>query len=154
MNENKKTSHIVMNLTFEATEQIQQKLRRHIEKLIKENRPLKDEEERTLFYKELSHSTLGLGTKIPAKIFIEHLYEIGTAEFFARWVAKQTEKDIIIKKDGFPDSPSFEIKIAWEKLLDLLFAVFPHALDKSISMSRELDSSSGRKDSFHVGREK
>ena len=129
-----------------------QQLRRHLEKLIRENRCLKGEKERTLYYKEISHATLGLGITKEARIYVDHIYDMENLEYFARWLGNQTENIIVIKKDGYPDSPPFEIKIAWQKLLDLLLSVFAHALDKSISMSKEIESLPGRIDSFYVGK--
>jgi len=144
--------HIVFKPTFEAVESMQQQFRRHLEQLIRENRPLKDETEKTLFYKELSHSTLGLGTFKDYVIYLDRVYRFGNVESTSRWLAGQTTKDVAIPGDkGNPDSPSVEISVLWTKLLELLFFVFPNALDKSISMSREAEAFPHRKDSFYVG---
>jgi len=145
-------SHIIFKGTFEAVDNSQQQFRRHLETLIKENRPLKDEEEKTLFYRELSHSTLGLGVFKVYNIQLERMYRFGNVESTARWLAGQTDKMVVIPGDcGKVDSFPVKIKVLWEKLLDLLYFVFPNALDKSISMSKEGESFSGRQDSFHIG---
>ena len=144
--------HIVFKPTFEACESMQQQLRRHLETLIKENRPLENEEERTLFYKELSHATLGLGTYKVFNIQLDQgMFRYGNVESIARWLAGQTNNMVVIPGDcGKINSPPTEIKILWRKLLDLLYFVFPNALDKSLSMSREGESPQGRHDSFHI----
>lgn len=152
MSKSDSSAHIVFKPTFEAVENIQQQLRRHIENLAKENRCLKGEEEKTLFYKELSHATLGLGTFKSFTIEIDRMYRYGNVESIARWLADQTQNKISIPgEEGKKKSPEIDISIGWKKLLELLFFVFPVALDKAISMSRETEAFPNRKDSFYVG---
>jgi hypothetical protein len=142
---------IVYKPTFEAVENTQQQLRRHIEQLIQENRPLKDETEKTLFLKELAHSTLGLGTFKKFSIYIDRSYDLGNVESTARWIASLTKSTVIINKEGYSSSPSIEIHKLWEKCLELLYFVFPLALSEAIRMSRETETSGGKKDSYFVG---
>jgi len=145
--------HIVFKPTFMAVESMQQQLRRHLESLIAENRPLHDEAEKTLFYRELSHSTLGLGICRDFRIYLGNkIYRHGNIESSARWIASLTSSDAVIPGDmGNPASIKVSISVFWKKLLDELFFIFPMALDKSISMSREGESSTARLDSFNVG---
>ena len=148
---NKPGGHVVFKATFEAVGHMQQQLRRHIESLTEENRPLKDETEKTLFHNEINHALLGLGTFKMFTIKIDKMYTSGNVEFFARWLASRTSNSICIPgEEGAMDSPPVDISLLWSRLLDLLFSVFPHALEKSIGMSKESELSS-RKDSFNVG---
>ena len=135
-----KEDSLIVKRTFEDTLNFQEELRTTLEDLIKENRCL-NKEERGVFIRQLSHATFGLGVQKEVKIFLDHLYAVGSVEFFARWLARQTSKTIVIKRDGYPPSPPFEIRLAWDKLLDMLFTVFPLALDRASAMSKEYDSS-------------
>ena len=105
-------SHVVFKPTFDAVENMQQQFRRHLETLVNENRPLRDEDEKTLFYKELSHSTLGLGTFKEYVVFLDKVYRFGNVEYTARWLAGQTNNMVSIPQDfGNVDSQPVNISI-------------------------------------------
>lgn len=149
--EKKKSSHIIIKPTFEACLSSQERLRLKITELIDTNQPIQSEEERSEFIRLLAHSTLGLGTFKKFIIILDQTYHFGNVESTARWLAIQTQNKVIIPGDmQRANSPPYDIKFFWEKLLELLFSVYPEALQKSISMSREGESMPGRQDSYNI----
>jgi len=140
----KKIKDGIIKPTFSAVHHSQQLFIKLLMQLIKENRGLTEQEWDT-YQDLLATSTLGLGVNKEFKIFIEGtIYHYGNIESVARWIASQTTNKIHIPSDyGAAASPSIEIKIFWEKLLELLYFVFPVALDTAVKMSKEIPSSPG-----------
>jgi len=131
------TEFSVTKPTFSAVYQAEEELRVFIEKLIEENRPLTPDE-RKHYYNLLASSTLGLGVGRDFRIFIDTIFRFGTVESTGRWLGQQTENMICIPGDmGNQPSNKIPIGVFWSKLLDELFHIFPLALDRAISMSKE-----------------
>jgi len=136
--------NLIVKATFEDCLNAQERLREKINELAKKNRCL-TEGEREDFFRELAHSTYGLGITKAFRIFIENkIYTLGSVESVARWIASQDKNKLCIPGEfGNPPSPEIDISILWQRLLDLLYSVFPIALDRSSSMSKERDASTG-----------
>lgn len=126
--------------TFEDTKKAQETLRKKIHELRLKNRCIKDEEERTLMLGTyIPNATLGIG------ILKSHEFQLpdGNVASFDNieyWMRKLclVTKNILPK--GFIHSnqeSEIPISFAWEKLEEELFLVYPMALNKSISMSKE-----------------
>ena len=144
MSEEKTKTQRLVKATFEAVLNAQEQLRKQLDIFIKENRPIKDEKERELFFSLLAHSTLGLGLNQKFSIYAgNRYYSVGNIESAARWLAYETDSKIQSPKnynegDITPETP---INIFWEELRNQLFTVFPEALNKSMSMSKEKSES-------------
>lgn len=134
--------------TLEAVFQSQEKLRKHLDTLIKEDRCLKDDEERNLFFRELTYSTLGFGTEhyFHIKVFDDlGIEEWGTVEYEARKLALATQNSFIRKHPSInfqgceEDTREVNIPISrlWYILLHNLLNIFPEAIMKATSLSRE-----------------
>jgi len=124
--------------TFSAVHGSQEAQQDLLEDLIRDNRSLKASE-LSYFRNLMASSTLGLGTIKDFNIYIQgKVYHYGNVESAARWLGRQSSNKIGIPSDyGFPGSPIIDIKFFWEKLLELLFFIYPRALDMAICMSRE-----------------
>lgn len=133
-----KTEFSVTKPTFSAVHQAEEELRVFLEELIQGNRSLSPDE-RERYYNLLASATLGLGVGRDFRIFIGHkIYRHGTVESCARWLGTQKENMVCIPGDmGNPPSQKIAISIFWSKLLDELFHIYPLALDRAISMSKE-----------------
>ena len=130
--------------TFEAVKQAQNGLRVLLLKLIDENRALNKKEQKQ-YFDLIAYSTLGLGTVTQFKIFNDRIYTMKNIECAARWLGIQTKNKISFPGElGSEDSDPIAIKLFWQRLLEYLFQIFPLALDKSISMSKEIE----KRDSF------
>jgi hypothetical protein len=126
--------------TFEDVKKDQKKLREKLDELIKENRPIKDEKERTLLLDVLiPNATLGLGT------FQSHTFQFpfqgsGNFDNLEYWIRRICYLDSsIVPRLFLHDNQKQEIpiKFIWEKLRDELFLVYPMALNKAASISKE-----------------
>lgn len=132
---------VITKRTFEECLRAQQRLRKEILILIKEDRCLSDDKERDWFFSELAHATFGLGSDKPFKIHHDdEVFFLGSIESAGRFIAHQTSNPVSIKRDGQRDSKPIQIAKLWEKLLFSLYEVFPVALDRSSAMSKEFDS--------------
>jgi len=152
----------LLKATMEACFTCQEKLRKHLDNLIEKNRPIKDATERDLFMREFVYSTLGLGLsqKISYKLPSKDITLIrNNLEVYARWLSYQ--KTSMVKVPVFLYSNEFgmknevydvEIKDLWECLLDNLFSVFPLAIDRACSMSKERDEQQRGK-GYSIGEE-
>lgn len=140
-------SRKIVRATVEAVFSSSEKLRKHIDNLENENRPLRDEKERDLYFRTLTYSTLGLGNEIE---FFYHKKDEGyilrtDLETGARWLAYQKEK--IVKtptwlrpnKDVKNEIYDVEIKYHWANLRGFLFTVYPMAIDRATRISKEQD---------------
>jgi len=147
-------TRVVVKGTFEATLSAQEMLRKKIIELRDENRALADEDERSLFMRLVAHGTLGLGTNHIISIQIPNSGGTGIRECFEktiRWAAKQTTNKVFIPhnlsklfaKGEYNNQPNSDINIIWDVILDGCFSVFPLALDKAMSMSKERDERHG-----------
>lgn len=145
MSKNKENSDeiLVTKRTMEDVFKFQEKLRKLLESLILENRCLKPDEIDDYHYL-IAHALLGQGV---SKVFrIETpsgFIDLGTVEFMARWMARQTKTPVNITLPGSVQTHHIIIKFLWEKLLDYFFEIFPSAIEKSASMSRESDATIG-----------
>lgn len=140
-----KSSRKILKATMEAVFQSQERLRKHLDELVKENRCLKDQQERDTFFREVSYSTLGLG--------IEQIIEYKTKEYsgirkdvetVARWLAYQTTNKVIVPLELYkPGNEQYKEEVPicklWQVLRDNLFSVFPLSLDRACSISKERD---------------
>jgi len=141
-----KTSKKIVKATLEAVFQAQEKLRKHLGLLIEENRPLKDNAERDLFFRELTYSTLGLGKNLIVQYNVKNSY-IGLrkdVETVARWLAYQQTEIVYVPLELFKTESldnrgkiGVEIKDLWHMLLEHFFSVFPLAIDRATSLSKE-----------------
>jgi len=124
-----------LRATFEDVLVFQEKMRKKLDMLIAENRPLNGETERDTFMEILARSTLGLGGKTMVSVGVAGAYDLGSVEEAARWLAYQEKKKV--KLEG-PFHPSdIEIGKLWKILRSTLFRVWPLALDRSTSISAE-----------------
>lgn len=147
MTEQKSGKQIVRQ-TLEGVFQAQEKLRKHLDCLIDENRPLQDSRERDLFFRELVYSTLGLGREQ-----IVHLY-VGSfdglradLETVCRWLAYQDKSMVLVPMElrdmtrGYcPQAAEAPIRDLWRVVRDNLFSVFPRSIDRATSLSKEQDA--------------
>ena len=113
-----------------------------LEILIQDNRALTDEE-RTVFFEELGRATYGLGSTVRFRIYMPELIDVGTVESAARLIASERDALVCLPREGLPYSSGIEIRVLWKRLLQLLFFVFPLALEKSSTMSKEYDAGAG-----------
>ena len=152
MNQEQKGRQI-LRPSLEACFQSQEKIRKHLDELEQGNRPLKDQSERDTFFRELTFSTLGLGRDLKVKYFHHSILLIRTdLETFARWLAYRKENPVatplfLRRPDGNATSETFpvEIKDLWSTLRDHLFSVFPAAIDRASSISKETEASTKSK---------
>lgn len=140
----------IKKLTFEAVQSAQELLRQKLNELIDEQRCIKDEEERTLFMKLLGFSTLGLGLNVHVSMVTKsHVGFRTNVEWVARWACSQKTNFVYVPIDLarpiYQDNaePNAEMTDVWKTILHYLYTVFPKALDKSMSMSKERESKSG-----------
>ena len=135
---------LVLRATFSDVLDSQERLRSIISRLAAENRCLTVDEQ-SEFFREFAHATYGLGRDAPFKIFIDHdIYSLQNVEFAGRWIATRTSTRVQIPNVfGSDFSPFIDISVLWLRLLELLFLVFPIALDRSSSMSKERDATGG-----------
>ena len=132
----------VLRATFEAVFSAQEKLRKHLDVLISENRPLRDETEKDLFMRELSYGTLGLGFEQNIIYYSEKHGALirKDLETTARWLSYQTIENVDVPSILFSEGlikENVPIGRLWMLLRDNLFTIFPLALKLSVSMSRE-----------------
>ena len=145
-------SRKIIKGTFEATLSSQERLREKLDALIEENRPIKDSVERSEFMRLLAHATLGLGTNQEIRYHIPNGYEPSFCsirrdfETTARWLAYQKTNVVHVpmelysgKRETDEKIVDLPIKFLWQVLLENLFSIFPLALDRSMSMSKEKD---------------
>lgn len=148
--ENDKTRRIA-RATLEATFKAQEKLRKHLDILITENRSITDEKEKDLFYRELVYSTFGLGKDVIMKLNVKGKKgEFATVfrkdvETVGRWLADQNSNlvDVPLQiNSGRSDEilQDVEIGVLWKAFKDQLFTVFPLAIERATNLSREQDS--------------
>lgn len=132
----------IIKATLSAVFQAQEQLRKHITGLIQDNRCLKDEKERDLFFREFVYSTLGLGVDEIVTFKDKEGWKpaiLGTVEYYGRFLAMKNVNTITIRQVDFP------ISKLWERLLYSLFNVYPLAIKASVSMSKEQESTSRTK---------
>ena len=143
----------ILRPSLEACFMAQEKMREHLDVLEEENRPINDKTERDKFFRELTYSTLGLGRDLKVKYFHHSILLIRTdLETFARWLAYRKENPVatplfLRRPDGNATSETFpvEIKDLWSTLRDHLFSVFPAAIDRASSISKETEASTKSK---------
>ena len=112
--------------TFEDVGFAQDKLLDFIDICIEENRVL-TKGERKNFIKNLRLATLGLDTEY--QFFIgKQQHPLGHVGHAAYWLAYQKTNPIIINGE------SIEVKQFWIILRDLLFKIFPHAIEMSVKI--------------------
>ena len=139
----------IAKLTFEAVQSAQEQLCAKLYELIEEKRCIKNVEEKNLFMKLLGYATLGLGTNTKALLSTSGGVKFRVnVEWVARWSANQTENRVFIPQDlNLPVSgdstPNAEMVDVWKCVLHYLYNVFPKALDRSMSMSKERESKTG-----------
>jgi len=133
----------VLKSTFEDCLDSQERLRAIITQLAQENRCLNVDEQGE-FFRELAHATYGLGREKRFNIFIDGVVNMSNVEAASRYIATRTSNKVCIPGEyGNDTSPPVDISILWDRLLLLLYDVFPAALDRSSAMSKERDASSG-----------
>lgn len=161
MNREKQPRKLV-KATLEAVFMTQEKLRKHLDVLISENRPIKDDTERDLFMRELAYGLLGLGVDTVVKYNVPSEYvKAGHSnyqgiradvELTARWLSYQKTNCVYVPQMLFHDATGYDynpdetenavpIKHLWAFLLHRVMAVFPLALDRACGMSKERDES-------------
>ena len=129
--------------TLEDTHQYQEKLRLKLDRLIKENRPLKDEEERKELFDLLSHATIGLGNK-PVIIRLAETKNIIEIPLFEQFISVLFYYDNVLIDDDFffeltgKKIPCLvNIATLWKHTRNHLLGVFPDAKAMAIRLSKE-----------------
>jgi len=136
------TSEKQWRATFEDTKKNQEDLRETLDYLIKDKRPIKDEQERKQFIELLSNSTIGLGTE-PVKIRLDDktMVEIKNLEQFISELlyvdAKVVSKNFFWFLTGKSLVDDVPIEQLWLNVRRHLFAVFPLAKASTIKISKE-----------------
>jgi len=146
---NNDSSREIDKYTMEAVFQAQESLRSHLDMLIEEKRALNGVEERDLFMRELTYSTLGLGVKKTFEFRLDGhpYYKLGNVEAVGRWLAYQKEINVIIPETTErPLADPIPVHVLWGILRDHLFYIFPLAIDRACGMSKERDSIQGEKE--------
>lgn len=124
-----------MRLTYKDTLHNQKLLREKLEILIKENRPL-EEEEKNYYLEKLSKSLLGIGVNVTTYYNIEHgKIPLGKLHYFAEKMVYINTKTVNITYNG--QKITIEIKELWKTLLDYVLKIYPHAQGKAIQISSE-----------------
>lgn len=123
--------------SFEDVLANQEKLRKWLDNLVKEDRPLKPEE-RGPFLQLVARATLGQGGKIPLvygdKSLRLHLYTrecASNAEDFFRFIAYYNGQHLELFESKLKPSA------LWRWARELAFKTFPLALDRATSISAE-----------------
>lgn len=130
---------LIIKRTFEDTLNAQEELRDTLEELMDKNRCL-SKKERGIFIRQFARATFGLGRD---ELFTFQVNEnepetdFGTVEYIGRFLAMKTKNILIVNGKKIP------ISRFWERLLYCLFNVFPLALDRASSMSKEYDATGG-----------
>jgi len=142
----------ISKYTLEAVFQAQESIRKHLDDLIKENRALKNIEERDTFFRELTYSTLGLGIDKRVTHLVKGYLGIrADVETFGRWLADQYSNKVFVPMELYKSIGDSEkakqnevpISELWQVLKDNLFSVFPLAIDRACRMSKEREEKSG-----------
>jgi hypothetical protein len=146
-----KSPRRVVKATLEAVFLAQERLRKHLDVLIEDDRCLNDTDERDIFMREMAYSTLGLGTDHKIQISVpDHCGLRKDVETIGRWLAYQNSNMVYVPMELFDrnyhisgkQEPKIPIRVLWTVLRDNLFSIFPLALDKAASMSKERDETS------------
>ena len=140
----------ILRPSFEAVYNCQERLRKKLDELIEENRPVSNENERQELMNLTAHALLGLGNKvdhrvewytvvpdIPAAGGVDFLHDL---EYHLR-LTLYYDKDIIPKgnyKNLFCDIP---ISVIWRIMRNWCFKIFPISLDRAMSISKEAEES-------------
>jgi len=140
------TSEKQSRATYTDTKNNQKKLVKKIHELIRENRPLNDDDEREKMLDLINGSTLGIGTeqiqiRLPGKrtlniddfqhfirCLIEYDFNIVTSDFLFEIIG-ETHRCI---------NYNIEIKDLWKQLLFNLNHFFPKAIESSVRISKEI----------------
>ncbi len=144
----------VTRASFEAVVSAQEELRVLLDKLIAENRPLNDDQERKDYLKLLAFSTIGLGTNQTTYLYDEKMTLLRrNIEVVARWAAYLTSKNIDAPLEiGKPQQHlRMDISKIWLCIRDELLYTFPYALERSWGQSQELKNV-GRSQGHHIGK--
>jgi len=135
----------VTRASFEAVFDSQERLRNLLDQLIKENRPLKDTDERNEYMKLLAFATIGLGTNHTTRLDLEDgTFLDRDLETVARWAAYLHDQEIEIPLTiGKRSRKTTRVKISviWTVIRDDLLSTYPFALERSWGQSQELKSS-------------
>ena len=117
--------------TFEDVGTAQDVILDFVDKCIDDNRTL-TKDERKKFTRNLRLATLGMGTEYR---FLmkgrKKTYDLKHVEHAAYWLAYRTKNPVDM------DEEKIEIALFWRTLRDMLFLVFPHAIETSIKISKE-----------------
>lgn len=143
----------VTRASFEAVVSAQEELRTLLDKLISEDRPLK-EDERKSYMKLLAFSTIGLGTNQTTYLYDENVTLLRrNIEVVSRWAAYLTASEVTVPVEiGKPkESAKLKISIIWKCIRDELLYTFPYALERSWGQSQELKNM-GRSQGHHIGK--
>lgn len=142
----KQPSAQIMRPTMEAVRQAQEKLRWHLDQLIEQNRPIASETERSDFLTEICYSTLGLGVNHNARVVDGLIMNSTTSvETVARWACYLTTNEIILPSELFTTGGGrASISRVWMTIRNCLFEVFPLAIERSCSISKEYEPNSER----------
>lgn len=132
----------VYRATFEVVIEKQEMLRQMLDELIKEGRPIKNDEERKKYLLLLARSTLGVGTddSIDSTILMSTEGKIKNIERTARWLAYQ--EDEIVEMPRWCEPPAlvgqeYKIQEVWKMLRNALFSTFPKAINLAVQASPE-----------------
>lgn len=121
----------VLRATFETVLKNQERLRKKLDLLKSENRPLNGNGERDEFMELLARATLGLGTKSKVRAEASGVHILGNMEETACWLAYQDKKEVKLEYG------TIEIGKLWMILRDAFFKVRPFALERATSISAE-----------------
>ena len=135
----------IMRPTMEAVRQAQEKLRVHLDELAAHNRPITTETERQSFLAEWVYSTLGLGVNHGVHI-VDGLILSGGAsiEVIARWASYLSTNEVMLPLELFTRSETVPISRIWVTIRNCLFQIYPLAIERSCSISKEYEPNSER----------
>jgi len=119
--------------TFEDVCAAQDILDDLIEKIIEENKPLNDIDNKK-FKKYFRVATLGLGSEFRFLLRGKKgVHDLGNAGHAARWLLKQKKNPIMLTNPA----EKIELKECWNQLWDVLDKLYDPALETSIKISKE-----------------
>lgn len=142
----------IIKPTLSAVLHAQEQLRKHISMLIKENRPIANEKERALFLREWNYATLGFGKDYDVEYSIQGIdgpADRHGTDYFARVMSMRANKEKEYHQRGDLMRPANDVIVPisfhWKALLSGAFEVFPYAIDRASSMSKEQETTSRTK---------
>ena len=136
----------IVRPTMEGVRQAQERLRWRLDQLIMQNRPVESEVERRRFLTEWSYATLGLGVNMHTIHVVDSLILSPSTniEVIARWAVYLDAAVVTLPRELFSEAKTVPISMVWRTLRNSLFSVFPLAIERSCSISKEYEPTTER----------